>query len=57
MARIRQKNFHPYRVGSIGAYGPVVERIKVHRFFAKTIGTVPDFVGSVPFFLCRVNAP
>ena len=45
------------RVGSIGAYGPVAERIKVHCFFAKTVGTVPVFVGSVPFSLCRVNAP
>ena len=23
----------------------------------RTVGTVPVFVGSVPFFLCRVNAP
>ena len=30
---------------------------KVHCFFAKTVGTVPVFVGSVPFLLCRVNAP
>ena len=51
------ENFYPFRVGSIVAYGPVVERIKVHCFFAKTIGTVPVFVGPVPFFLCRVNAP
>ena len=50
-------NFYPFRNGSIGAYGPDTERIKVHCFFAKTIGTVPVFVGSVPFFLCRVNAP
>ena len=50
-------NFYPFRVGSIGAYGPVAERIKVHCFFAKTIGTVPVLVGSVPFLLCRVNAP
>ena len=49
--------FYPFRVGSIGAYGPVAERIKVHGFFAKTVGTVPVFVGSVPFLLCRVNAP
>ena len=41
----------------IGAYGPDRERIKLHCFFAKTIGTVPVFVGSVSFFLCRVNAP
>ena len=45
------------RVESIGAYGPVAERMKVHCLFAKTIGTVPVFVGSVPFLLCRVNAP
>ena len=44
-------------VGSTGAYGPVAERIKLHCFLAKTIGTVPVFVGSVPFLLCRVNAP
>ena len=50
-------NFYPFRNGSIGAYGPDTEQIKVHCFFAKTIGTVPVFVGSVPFFLCRVNAP
>ena len=31
--------------------------LKLHCFFAKTIGTVPVFVGSVPFLLCRVNAP
>ena len=50
--------FCPFRVGSIGAYGPVAERIKVHCFFAKkTVGTVPVFVGSVPFLFCRVNAP
>ena len=49
--------FYPFRVGSTGAYGPVTERIKLHCFFAKTIGTVPVFVGSVPFLLCRVNAP
>ena len=50
-------DFYPFRVGSIGAYGPDTERIKVHCFFAKTVGTVPVFVGSVPFLLCRVNAP
>ena len=49
--------FYPFRVGSTGAYGPVTERIKLHCFFAKTIGTVPVFVGSVPFLPCRVNAP
>ena len=49
--------FYPFRVGSIGAYGPDTERIKVHCFFAKTVGTVPVFVGSVPFLFCRVNAP
>ena len=49
--------FYPFRVGSIGAYGPVAEWIKVHCFFAKTVGTVAVFVGSVPFLLCRVNAP
>ena len=49
--------FYPFRVGSIGAYGPVAERKKVHCFLAKTVGTVPVFVGSVPFLLCRVNAP
>ena len=48
--------FYPFRVGSTGAYGPVTERIKLHCFYAKTIGTVPVFVGSVPFLLCRVNA-
>ena len=42
---------------SIGACGPDTERIKLRCFFAKTIGTVPVFVGSVPFLLCRVNAP
>ena len=69
MARARQKlersnsfyketvNFYPFRDGSIGAYGPVAERIKVHCFFVKTVGTVPVFVGPVPFLLCRVNAP
>ena len=50
-------NFYPFRNGSIGAYGPDTERIKVQCFFAKTIGTVPVFVGYVLFFLCRVNAP
>ena len=49
--------FYPFRLGSTGAYGPVTERIKLHCFFAKTIGIVPVFVGSVPFLLCRVNAP
>ena len=49
--------FYPFRDGSTGAYGPVTERIKLRCFFAKTIGTVPVFVGSVPFLLCRVNAP
>ena len=49
--------FYPFRVGSIGALGPVAERIKVHCFFAKTVGTVPVFVGSVPFLPCGVNAP
>ena len=48
--------FYPFRVGSTGAYGPVRERIKLHCFFAKTIGTVSVFVGSVPFLLCRVKA-
>ena len=52
-------NFYPFPNESIGAYGPDTERIKLHCFFAKTstIGTVPVFVGSVPFLLCRVNAP
>ena len=50
-------NFYPFRNGSIGAYGPVAERIKVHCFFVKTVGTVPVFVGPVPVLLCRVNAP
>ena len=49
-------NFYPFRNGSIGAYGPDTEWIKLPCFFAKTIGTVPVFVGSVPFLLCRVNA-
>ena len=49
--------FYPFRNWSIGACGPDTERIKLHCFFAKTIGTVPVFVGSVPFLLCRVNAP
>ena len=66
MVRIRQKveRFQQFLQrnsellsASIGAYGPIAERIKVHCFFAKTVGTVPIFVGSVPFFLCRVNAP
>ena len=48
MARALQKT---------GPYGPVAERIKVHCFFVKTVGTVPVFVGQVPFLLCRVNAP
>ena len=48
--------FYPFRNWSIGACGPDTERIKLHCFFAKTIGTVPIFVGSVPFLLCRVNA-
>ena len=50
-------NFYTFCNGSIGAYGPDTERIKVHCFFAKTIGTVPVFVGSVPLLLSRVNAP
>ena len=50
-------DFYPFRVGAIGAYGPDTERIRVHCFFAKTVGTVPVFVGSVPCLLCRVNAP
>ena len=49
--------FYPFRVGSIGAYGPDTERIKLYCFFAKPVGTLPVFVGSVPFLLCRVNAP
>ena len=49
--------FYPFCNWSIGACGPDTERIKLHCFFAKTIGTVPVFVGSVPFLLCRVNAP
>ena len=48
---------YPFRNWSIGACGPDTERIKLHCFFAKTIGTVSVFVGSVPFLLCRVNAP
>ena len=50
-------DFYPFRNGSIGAYGHDTERIKLHCFFPKTIGTVQVFVGSVPFLLCRVNAP
>ena len=50
-------NFYPFRYGTIDAYGPVAERIKVHCFFTKMIGTVPLFIGPVPFFLCSVNAP
>ena len=50
-------NFYPFRYGTIGTYGPVAERIKVHCFFTKMIGTVPLVIGIVPFFLCRVNAP
>ena len=50
-------DIYSFRFWSIGAYGPVAERIKVHCFFAKTVGTFPVFVGSVPFLLCRVNAP
>ena len=49
--------FYPFRVGSIRAYGPLTEWIKVHCFFAKTFGTVPVFVGSLPFLLSRVNVP
>ena len=49
--------FYPFCNWSIGACGPDTERIKLHCFFAKTIGTVPVFVGSVPFLFCRVNAP
>ena len=49
--------FYPFRVGFTGAYGTVAELIKLHCFFAKTIGTVPVFVGSVPLLLLRVNAP
>ena len=40
-------NFYSFCNGSIGAYGPAMEWIKVHSFFAKTIGIVPVFVGSV----------
>ena len=50
-------NFNPFRYGTIGAYGPVAEQIKVQCFFTKMIGTVPLFIAPVPFFLCRVNAP
>ena len=50
-------DFYPLRNGSIGAWGPDTERLKVHCFFAKTVGTVPVFVGSVQFFLSRVNTP
>ena len=49
--------FYPFSNWSIGACEPDTERIKLHCFFAKTIGTVPVFVRSVPFLLCRVNAP
>ena len=49
--------FYPFCNWSIGACGPDTERIKLHCFFAKPIGTVPVFIGSVPFLLCRVNAP
>ena len=45
------------RSATIGAYGPVAERIKVHCFFTKMIVIVPLFIGPVPSFLCRVNAP
>ena len=40
---------------SIGTCEPDTERIKLHCFFAKAIGTIPVFVGSVPFFalLCK----
>ena len=48
-------NLYPLCKGYIGAYGPDMERIKVHCFFAKTIGTVPVFVGSVPFLLFCVS--
>ena len=50
--------FYPFHYGSIDAYGPVAERIKkVHCFLTKMIGTVPLFIGPLPFFLCRVSAP
>ena len=49
--------FYPFCVGSIRAYGPLTAWIKVHCFFAKTVGTVPVFVGSLPFLLSRVNVP
>ena len=52
-----KEKFYPFCNWSIGACGPDTERIKLHCFFAKTIGTVPVSVGSVPFLLCRVNAP
>ena len=38
------------------AYDPETERIKVHCFFTKMTGTIPLFIGAVPFFLFRVNA-
>ena len=49
--------FYPFCNCSIGACGPDTDRIKLYCFFAKPIGTVPVFIGSVPFLLCRVNAP
>ena len=42
-------NFYPFRDGSIGAYGPVAERIKVHCFFVKTVGTFQFLPGPCHF--------
>jgi len=57
--RLRKETakLHPFRNWSIGACGPDTERTKLHCFPAKTTGTVPAPVGSVPPPLCRVNAP
>lgn len=40
-------DFYLFCNGSIGAYGPNTEWIKVRCFFAGAVGNVPVFVGSV----------
>ena len=50
--------FYPFCDGTIGAYGPVAEWIKVHFFLQRLLESIHStFYQSCAIFLCRVNAP
>ena len=49
--------FYPFCDGTIGTYGPVAERIKVHISFYRDDWNRSTFYQSCAIFLCRVNAP